>query len=146
MGLRSARRRWGQSGVVAVLRSDGASPTLSSVEEVSAARAAASASAAGAGSAAAAAAAAPRAAHASLGAWRATAIAGNDLLSSCLYSAGAAARYAGALAPLSLLAVSGMLYFFRFVYAEVVTALPVNGGSCVAPPPPPPSLPPPGSS
>ena len=33
---------------------------------------------------------------------------------------------------LSLLLVSVMLYFFRFVYGEVVTAMPMNGGSYTA--------------
>jgi len=36
------------------------------------------------------------------------------------------------MAPLSLALVSVMLYFFRFVYAEVVTAMPMNGGSYTA--------------
>jgi len=67
-----------------------------------------------------------------LGQWRATSIAGNDLLSSCLYTAGICAGYAGKMAPASLLAVSVMLYLFRFVYGEVVTAMPVNGGSYTA--------------
>lgn len=70
--------------------------------------------------------------HAGLGQWRATSIAGNDLLSSCLYTAGICAGYAGKMAPLSLLLVAVMLYFFRFVYAEVVTALALNGGSYTA--------------
>lgn len=67
-----------------------------------------------------------------LGQWRSTSIAGNDLLSSCLYTAGICASYAGKMSPLSLLLVSVMLYFFRFVYGEVVTALPINGGSYTA--------------
>lgn len=46
-----------------------------------------------------------------------------------LYTAGICVQYSGKAAPLSLLLVSFMLYFFRFVYAEVVTAMPVNGGS-----------------
>lgn len=44
--------------------------------------------------------------HAGLDEFRATAIAGNDLLSSCLYTAGLCARYAGPLAPVALLLVS----------------------------------------
>jgi hypothetical protein len=67
-----------------------------------------------------------------LGPWRSTSIAGNDLLSSCLYTAGICAGNSGKMAPLSLLLVSFMLYFFRFVYAEVVTAMPINGGSYTA--------------
>jgi amino acid transporter len=33
------------------------------------------------------------------------------------------------MAPLSLLLVTVMLFFFRIVYSEVVTAIPVNGGT-----------------
>jgi len=76
--------------------------------------------------------AAPAAPHAALGVLASTSIAGNDLLSSCLYTGGICAGYAGKMAPLSLLLVSVMLYFFRFVYAEVVTAMPMNGGSYTA--------------
>ena len=50
---------------------------------------------------------------AKLGPLLSTSIAGNDLLSSCLYTAGICAGYAGKAAPLSLLLVSFMLYFFR---------------------------------
>jgi amino acid transporter len=70
--------------------------------------------------------------HPGLGQLLSTSIAGNDLLSSCLYTGGICAAYAGKLAPLSLLLVSVMLYFFRFVYGEVVTAMPMNGGSYTA--------------
>ena len=70
--------------------------------------------------------------HVGLGELLSTSIAGNDLLSSCLYTGGICAGYAGKLAPLSLLLVSVMLYFFRFVYGEVVTAMPMNGGSYTA--------------
>jgi len=63
-----------------------------------------------------------------LGAWTATAICGNDITSSCLYVSALCAAQAGALAPLVLLAVSGVLYLFRTVYAEVGSALPLNGG------------------
>ena len=44
--------------------------------------------------------------HADLDQFRATAIAGNDLLSSCLYTAGLCALFAGPLAPVALLLVS----------------------------------------
>ncbi|OQR91269.1 hypothetical protein THRCLA_09055 [Thraustotheca clavata] len=64
-----------------------------------------------------------------LGEWRSTAISGNDLLGSCLYSAGLVAASAGYLAPISFLFVSFVLYLFRFIYEEVVTAFPLNGGS-----------------
>ena len=73
------------------------------------------------------------AAHtASLGQVLSTSIAGNDLLSSCLYTGGICASYAGPLAPVALFLVSVMLYFFRAVYGEVVTAMPINGGSYTA--------------
>ncbi|EQC31498.1 hypothetical protein SDRG_10673 [Saprolegnia diclina VS20] len=64
-----------------------------------------------------------------LGEWRSTAISGNDLLGSCLYSAGLVAASAGYLAPIGFLLVSLVLYVFRFIYEEVVTAFPLNGGS-----------------
>jgi amino acid transporter len=56
-------------------------------------------------------------------------IAGCDLLSSCLYTAGTCASYAGKLAPIGLILVSLMLMFFRHVYSEVVSCLPINGGT-----------------
>ena len=71
----------------------------------------------------------PHPPHPRLGQFTATSIAGNDLLSSVLYTAGICTTYAGKLAPVALALVSCMLYLFRFVYAEVVTAMPVNGGS-----------------
>ena len=49
-----------------------------------------------------------------------------------LYTAGICVQYAGKLAPVALLLVSFMLSFFRFVYAEVVAAMPVNGGFYIA--------------
>lgn len=64
-----------------------------------------------------------------LGQWRATAICGNDITSSCLYVSALAALYAGLLAPLALLLVAGVLYLFRNIYAEVGSALPLNGGA-----------------
>ena len=59
----------------------------------------------------------------------ATAICGNDITSSCLYVSALAIIYAGQWAPLALLIVAGVLYFFRSIYAEVVGALPLNGGA-----------------
>ncbi len=59
----------------------------------------------------------------------ATAICGNDISSSCLYVSALAIIYAGRWAPLALLIVAGVLYFFRSIYAEVVGALPLNGGA-----------------
>lgn len=72
--------------------------------------------------------AAERARHSSLGAPAATAICGNDITSSCLYVAALCAAHAGVLAPLVLLVVAGVLYLYRKVYAEVGSALPLNGG------------------
>ncbi len=59
----------------------------------------------------------------------ATAICGNDITSSCLYVSALAILYSGRWAPLSLLLVACVLYLFRSVYAEVVGALPMNGGA-----------------
>jgi len=99
--------------------------------------------------------------HKLLGQWRATAIAGdytliwfqfysnlpgNDITSSCLYTAGLCTVVAGKYAPISLLLVVVALYLYRNVYSEVGTsssssiffdflksskgnALPMNGGS-----------------
>ncbi|DBA05285.1 TPA: hypothetical protein N0F65_007447 [Lagenidium giganteum] len=64
-----------------------------------------------------------------LGEWPATSICGNDILSSVLYSASLVAAKAGKLMPVPLIMVSLVLYFFRFIYEEVVTAIPLNGGS-----------------
>ena len=67
----------------------------------------------------------------SLGAWRATAICGNDITSSVLYVSALCAAQAGVLAPLVLLLVAGVLYLYRKVYAEVGSALPLNGGTYI---------------
>ncbi len=67
--------------------------------------------------------------HTKLGELFATAICGNDILSSALYVSGIAAIFAGVYAPLVLLAVGAVLFFYRTVYREVVEALPVNGGA-----------------
>ncbi|KAJ0408368.1 hypothetical protein P43SY_003094 [Pythium insidiosum] len=67
--------------------------------------------------------------HTKLSEWLATAICGNDILSSCLYVSGLVASKAGKLAPLALAAVAGVLYLYRFIYGEVVNAIPLNGGS-----------------
>jgi len=64
-----------------------------------------------------------------LGTWRATAICGNDITSSVLYVSALCAAQAGALAPIVLLIVAGVLYLYRRVYAEVGSALPLNGGT-----------------
>ncbi|WP_207434069.1 APC family permease [Sabulibacter ruber] len=59
----------------------------------------------------------------------ATAICGNDITSSCLYVSALAILYAGQYAWVALLMVGGVLYLFRSIYAEVVGALPLNGGA-----------------
>lgn len=64
-----------------------------------------------------------------LGPWAATAICGNDITSSCLYVSALCAAQAGPYAPLALIAVGLVLYLFRSVYAEVGSALPLNGGT-----------------
>ncbi len=64
-----------------------------------------------------------------LGTWSATAICGNDITSSVLYVSALAAAQSGMLAPLVLLLVGAVLYLYRKVYAEVGSALPLNGGT-----------------
>lgn len=64
-----------------------------------------------------------------LGEWGATAICGNDITSSCLYVSALTIIAAGAYAPLALLIVALVLFFFRKIYAEVGSALPLNGGT-----------------
>ncbi|GGK58536.1 APC family permease [Rufibacter glacialis] len=59
----------------------------------------------------------------------ATAICGNDITSSCLYVSALAIIYAGQYAWVALLMVGGVLFLFRSIYAEVVGALPLNGGA-----------------
>ncbi len=64
-----------------------------------------------------------------LGQLASTAICGNDITSSCLYVSALAIGYAGCWAPVCLLFVAGTLYLFRSIYAEVVGAIPLNGGA-----------------
>ena len=59
----------------------------------------------------------------------ATAICGNDITSSCLYVSAFAILQAGRWAWLVLLLVAVVLFLFRKIYAEVVGALPLNGGA-----------------
>jgi amino acid transporter len=59
----------------------------------------------------------------------ATAICGNDITSSCLYVSALAIIAGGKWAWLSLLIVAAVLFLFRSIYAEVVGALPLNGGA-----------------
>ncbi len=67
--------------------------------------------------------------HKKLGQLAATAICGNDITSSCLYVSALAIVAAGKLAPISLLMVAAVLFLFQKIYAEVVGALPLNGGA-----------------
>ena len=67
--------------------------------------------------------------HDKLNAWRATAICGNDITSSCLYVSALTIGMAGQYAWISLLMVSGVLFLYRKIYGEVVGALPLNGGA-----------------
>ena len=67
--------------------------------------------------------------HGGLGQLASTALCGNDITSSCLYVSALAIIVSGRWAPLALLLVAGLLYFFRSIYAEVVGALPLNGGA-----------------
>ncbi len=67
--------------------------------------------------------------HKKLGQLASTAICGNDITSSCLYVSALAIFWGGKWAPVVLLGVAAVLYLFRFVYAEVVGALPLNGGA-----------------
>lgn len=64
-----------------------------------------------------------------LGQLPSTAICGNDITSSCLYCAGFCASAAGVYAPISLVMVAATLYLFRAVYSEVLSAIPLNGGT-----------------
>jgi len=59
----------------------------------------------------------------------ATAICGNDISSSVLYVSALAIAFAGQYAWITLLIVSGVLFLFRKIYAEVVGAIPLNGGA-----------------
>jgi hypothetical protein len=88
----------------------------------------------------------------SLGQVRATSIAGNDITSSCFYTLGLCGVWfpllplffcllslevlltfdfiqtiAGIYSPISIAMVSILLFFFRAIYSEVGTALPLNG-------------------
>lgn len=66
--------------------------------------------------------------HFKLNQYYATAICGNDILSSTLYVSGIAIIFAGSYAPLVLLFIGLVLFFYKSVYTEVVEALPINGG------------------
>ncbi|RKP28064.1 amino acid permease-domain-containing protein, partial [Syncephalis pseudoplumigaleata] len=64
-----------------------------------------------------------------LGQWRATSIAGNDLIASVFYTIGVCFTTAGPFAPIALFLVSVVLYPFQKILSEVSTALPMNGGT-----------------
>ncbi len=64
-----------------------------------------------------------------LGELAATSICGNDITSSVLYVSALTIGVAGIYAPIGLLLVSLVLYGFRKIYAEVGSALPLNGGA-----------------
>lgn len=67
--------------------------------------------------------------HKKLNQFLATAICGNDILSSALYVSGIAALFAGVYAPIVLLMIVVVLFLYKSVYTEVVEALPINGGA-----------------
>jgi amino acid transporter len=67
--------------------------------------------------------------HAFLQELEATAISGNDILSSTFYVSGLVTLSAGKLAPFCLVLVGLVLYLFRGIYHETVMALPCNGGT-----------------
>lgn len=64
--------------------------------------------------------------------YRSTAIAGNDLLASVLYTTGIVCTACGQLAPFSMFICCLCLFPFRKIFQECGTALPLNGGVYVA--------------
>src|SRR5258706_741566 len=67
--------------------------------------------------------------HKKLNQWYATAISGNDILSSTFYVSAIAIIFAGVYAPIILAIIVVVLFFYKAVYTEVVEALPTNGGA-----------------
>lgn len=63
---------------------------------------------------------------------RATSIAGNDISSSCLYATGIVVTAAGKYSPFASALVCLVLFIFRRIYAEVFSAIPMNGGTYTA--------------
>ncbi|EGZ14169.1 hypothetical protein PHYSODRAFT_562553 [Phytophthora sojae] len=63
-----------------------------------------------------------------LGEWTATSIGGNDIMSSVLFSTGQTIAKAGKLAPVAQLLVTIVIYCLRWVFEEVMSAVPLNGG------------------
>ncbi|DBA04158.1 TPA: hypothetical protein N0F65_004266 [Lagenidium giganteum] len=68
----------------------------------------------------------------SLSEWTATAISGNDILSSVLFTAGLTAAKAGKYAPLGQAIVCVVTYYLRPVMEEAMSAVPLNGGCYTA--------------
>lgn len=64
-----------------------------------------------------------------LGELSSTAICGNDISSSVLYVSALSIAFAGQYAWITLLIVAIVLFLFRNIYAEVVGAIPLNGGA-----------------
>eukprot|EP01012_Entosiphon_sulcatum_P053032 TRINITY_DN7292_c0_g1_i1.p1 TRINITY_DN7292_c0_g1~~TRINITY_DN7292_c0_g1_i1.p1 ORF type:complete len:1573 (+),score=267.99 TRINITY_DN7292_c0_g1_i1:77-4795(+) len=64
-----------------------------------------------------------------LGQLCATAIAGNDLTSSIMFTCGIAIKTGGIFAPISMLFVALTMHFYRGIYDELGTLLPFNGGA-----------------
>lgn len=64
-----------------------------------------------------------------IGQWRATSIAGNDLIASVLYSIGPCVVQSGKYAPISMLIVALLMYPMKRIITEVATAMPLNGGT-----------------
>ncbi|KAE8902228.1 hypothetical protein PF005_g23011 [Phytophthora fragariae] len=63
-----------------------------------------------------------------LGEWTATSIGGNDIMSSVLFSTGQTIAKAGKLAPVAQVLVAIVIYCLRWVFEEVMSAVPLNGG------------------
>lgn len=70
--------------------------------------------------------------HSTLDINRSTAIAGNDLLASVLYTTGIVCGACGQNAPFAMLLSVFALFPFRKIFKEIGTALPLNGGVYVA--------------
>nr|CCA15774.1 Amino AcidPolyamineOrganocation (APC) Family putati [Albugo laibachii Nc14] len=64
--------------------------------------------------------------------WPSTAIGGNDILSSVLFTAGLTVAKCGYLAPVVQVVVVIVIYCFRWIFEEVVSTIPLNGGSYAA--------------
>lgn len=64
-----------------------------------------------------------------IGQWRATSIAGNDLIASVLYSIGPCVVQSGKYAPISMFLVAALMYPMKRIITEVATAMPLNGGT-----------------